>query len=380
MVFRRATVTAACCATTMLVACATLPRHAGTDPETHAHHASMGDGLPAFDATISKDSTHLFHDDRALFSYVMRFGLSQAIVRLNELSASNGDCHHEAHMAGRYAYRIVGDVAFKSHQLECHAGGLHGAIEAYFRDHGVENLAGDAKAICSGAGSDRFFSSQCFHGIGHGLMAYTAYELPQALKACDRLNEGKSECYTGVFMENIVGSLASHHADPSTQGKYLSGDPQYPCTIVDEVYKPSCYLLQTSRMIQLFGPNFARIASACSDAATRYQQLCFESMGRDVGGLHRRDVGGLIRACSSAPSGERRIACLNGAVQDLFWDPAGQGVGLQVCRLLSDSSEKNACYSTVFARAVEMLSSESVNTFCDQAEVGYRNSCVKTFR
>src|SRR6185295_8507310 len=106
-----------------------------------------------------------------------------------------------------------------------------------------------------------FQQSQCLHGIGHGIMAWSGYALPDALRHCDALEPGRQPCYTGVFMENIVGSLDSHHSGQPAGSRYLSNDPQYPCTIVDDKHKESCYLLQTSRMLQLFGPNFARIAA-----------------------------------------------------------------------------------------------------------------------
>jgi len=351
------------------------PRH----PAGAAAHVHGGAKPRQIDEAIPRNSTALFHDDDALFSYVKRYGLPQTIARLSELEeGGHGDCHQPAHKSGRYAYELYGVDTFGDARLECHVGGLHGAIEAYFRDHGTADLPQEARQIC-GTGRDPFFASQCFHGIGHGLMAATDYELPAALKGCDRLEQGGDSCYTGVFMENIVGGLAGHH-DGAAPSKFVNGDPQYPCSIVETKYKSSCYLLQTSRMIQLFGPQFPKIAAACNDAPADQRGFCFQSMGRDVGGLHRNDAAGAIRACDSAPAGVGRSACIAGAVQDLFWDASGEKIVLQFCRSVTDAEGKRSCYDTIIGRASSILPADGRTEFCRLTEEPYRSQCTTALR
>ena len=50
-----------------------------------------------------------------------------------------------------------------------------------------------------------------------------------------------------------------------------------------------------------------------------------------------------------------RLLCLDGAVQDTFWDPSGADDALLFCRTLEDPEEKNGCYRTIMARAREVL-------------------------
>lgn len=176
-------------------------------------------------------------------------------------------------------------------------------------------------------------------------------------------------------MENIVGTLGQGEEE-GHYTKYLNDDPHYPCSVVDEQYKASCYFLQTSRMMQLFSGNFEEIASACSKALERFQGHCFASMGRDVGGVHRGNPAGAIAACSYAPAGANRRDCLTGAVQDSFWDPTGQDEALQFCKLVVNNEEKAACYRTIAERAPQILSSATdVPKFCDQVEPTYRDLC-----
>ncbi len=182
-------------------------------------------------------------------------------------------------------------------------------------------------------------------------------------------------------MENIVGSLGERHEAHATKSKYLNDDPHYPCTIVGDRYKWTCYFFQTSRMMQLFSGDFAKISVSCAQAPTPYQRVCFESMGRDVSGRYRGDPAGAIQACSFATPSAFRTACLSGAVQDTFWEPAGKNNAINFCKHLEDSIEKDACYSTIFARALEIFSSnEDVKFFCLTAEAEYQLACLDLVR
>ena len=342
-------------------------------------NASMDSG----DTLVTKESKEIFKDKHALFSYVKKFGPAATVQQLHALSAELGDCHQAAHEAGRASYEIFGAAAFRECRAECHSGCYHGATEAFFHDKGTANLAGNLSTICSGD-LNQFFNHQCIHGIGHGLMAWSDYDLPQALKDCDLLPKGQISCYTGVFMENIVGGLAQSEANEANKAndfvhftEYLDNNPHFPCTVVDEQYKNACYFLQTSRMVQLFNSDFRQVANACAEAPEAHQISCFGSMGRDVGGITRNDPVQAISKCSFAPKGTNRIACLDGAAQDSFWDPSGETNAITFCRLLNDPDEKRSCYNTISGRAPEVLGNkEAVLKFCDKLETQYRQDCV----
>ena len=121
------------------------------------------------------------------------------------------------------AYDLFGAVAFSLASHKCHAGSYHGATEALFRDRGIGSLQDDISVLCGNTQSP-FFRHQCVHGVGHGLMSWSSYELLDALPMCDRLAARKDQlsCYSGIFMENVVGGLSGsmgHYTE------YLSDDP-----------------------------------------------------------------------------------------------------------------------------------------------------------
>jgi len=313
-----------------------------------------------------------FNNQSQLYSYARNFGPAKTTARLHELQSNFGDCHQAAHDVGNYAYVLEGAGAFQTCGAECHSGCYHGATENFFREHGTENLAEDLSVICDSE-LNPFLSHQCIHGIGHGLMAWADYEIFDALQNCDLLETRLPSCYTGVYMENIIGGLAQSEGHYT---KYLSDDPHFPCNIVDEKYKNSCYFYQTSRMITLFNGDFSKIAKACSQAPVEHQRSCFQSMGRDVGGASGRVPEVAIEFCGNVKDEIYREDCIAGAVQDFFWDPNGQDRAISFCRLLDDPKEKSRCYGTIFSRAPQVLDSIEIQQFCKKAETAYQADCA----
>jgi len=330
----------------------------------------LGSDVPTFEtlgAVSPGDAIDLFRDDTLLGRYLEVYGPAVVVSLLSEYqSRISTDCHQRAHEAGRIAYDLFGALAFSLAGHECHAGAYHGATEALFRDRGTANLHADVGVLC-GSSPNSFFRHQCVHGVGHGLMAWTSYELLDTLELCDRLEDRTNQrsCYSGAFMENIVGGLAG------TMGHYtefVSDDPHFPCNILGETYLPSCYFYQSTRMVQLFGGDFAKVAAACAEAPRGSHYVCFQSMGRDVGGATRGNPARAIELCSNAQESTNRLDCLSGAVQDSFWDAGGADDALEFCALLEQDKAKTRCYATIIPRAHQI--------YQDPADTAYDGSSL----
>ncbi len=314
----------------------------------------------------------LFTDDEALLTFIREYGPAAAVAVLSDNQGRLSiNCHPRAHDLGRMAYQEFGAQAFSLWGHECQSGSYHGATEAFFRDYGTTGLETNITLICSDS-LNPFFTHQCVHGVGHGIMAWSSYALLDALASCDLLDRetNRLSCYSGVFMENVVGGLSGamgHYTE------YLSDDPHFPCDILEDRYVGPCYFYQTSRMVQLFGGDFQRVAQACDEAPEGIRYLCFESMGRDVGGATRGEPQRAIASCSYATTATNRRRCLSGAVQDSFWDSSGADTALSFCGALADSGDKQACYTTITRRARELpLNSADFERFCDRIEEGYK--------
>ena len=347
--------------------------------------ARSGPELPALDpgeitfaelgVVSAEDVAGLFRDDALLRRYVEEYGPASTVALLSENASKVGeDCHQRAHVMGRLAYESFGSLAFSLSGHECHSGGYHGATEAFFRDRGTTSLHSDVATICGGPLND-FFRHQCVHGIGHGLMAWTSYELLDALELCDLLEPtgNRLSCYSGVFMENVVGGLSGSMGHYS---EYLSEDPHFPCNVLEDRYVAPCYFYQSSRMVQVFNGDFERVAMACAEAPSLAYKVCFQSMGRDVGGVTRGHPERAIQHCSYAEAGEHRLDCLEGAVQDSFWDAAGVDNALAFCTTLDAADEKGRCYLVIIQRARYIYqTAPELEAFCNRIDEAYRGGC-----
>jgi hypothetical protein len=232
------------------------------------------------------------------------------------------DCHRIAHSIGSASFaKFHGDVAktFSLGSSTCASGYYHGILERAFVGVTSESqLEKVAKKLCQ-AGSIRprsFLDYQCQHGLGHGLMIQTGYDLPMALSVCARLATKWNHvvCTSGVFMENI-------NTRYGFRSQWLrDDDPLYPCGTVQVVDRRSCYVRATTRVLALNHNDFQKTASTCASLGTDWSRYCFRGYGRDAVGEARYKPAKILSLCGLAGAGEGD--CLYGAARTV-----GDGFG-----------------------------------------------------
>jgi hypothetical protein len=322
---------------------------------------------------LTLDSMADYSDIWLVNESVKKYGLKHMTESLNNLSRKQGfNCHAPAHNLGAATYLLFGNRVFSDCGTECHSGCIHGAMEAFFAYKGTANLVNDLQILCS-SGTNKFFSSQCMHGVGHGLMAWANYELHDALKTCDLLPQNsRFPCHNGAFMENIFGpnNETEHYT------RYLNDDYHFPCNAVDEIYRNACYIVQTSRMVELSRHNFSKVEEECAKAPSRYRPTCFESMGRDVSVLYRNPQKS-INACRNISNHSDSNRCISGALGDQFWDQSKSGEALSFCKILEGSDMEASCYWRIVARASEVIADIKIKQeFCGKLPAEYGANCM----
>lgn len=330
----------------------------------------------------SENISNIINNPKLTEKYLESYGPKKLMEKLLKDSGNESEfnCHRYAHQIGKLSYKVLGaQKALKEGTGECHSGYFHGATEGFFSENGTANLKINLIRLCS-RDLNPFFRHQCYHGVGHGLMGWANYEINEALQNCELLENSAnlSSCTTGVFMENYTGAFQKNQSKNADHiSKYLSEDPHFPCNIVDKKHKYNCYFLQTSRMLQLFGINFQKVVQECKKVAEEYQSACFQSMGRDVGGFFRNNPQAAIETCIEISTKNQRINCLNEAAQYTFWTTEGQNIAIKFCKLLINKVEKDSCYSTIFDRAVRIISSQKeLTSFCLKVESSHQKICL----
>ena len=280
--------------------------------------------------------------EQAFGNLVYDDGPRSALAEFDRRIASDPEvernCHRIAHLMGAAALvRYEGRVgpAFAEGSASCWSGYYHGILERAFRDVRSGDLGAVSRKLCSDADvrSTLFVAYQCVHGLGHGLMLYTSYDLPRSLAVCDRLSTAwdQTSCTGGVFMENISSSYG-------ITSKWLrDDDPLYPCTAVAERHKLYCYLIVTSRILPFVNGDFAAAGRICRKSDTAWVATCFQSLGRDASGTTRGDVRRIIELC--AVGGRMARECLYGASRDLTANDGGPRRSKTLCRAVSRSAQ-----------------------------------------
>lgn len=273
-----------------------------------------------------------------------------ALQQANPFFAAN--CHDMAHVLGRYWVASGGSVAdgFREGANTCHSGFYHGMVERIIRGDEVlgaepvhvspDELRASIPRICTAAAlrtESRNIRFQCLHGLGHAAVFSLGYRLPEALAVCDVLPSDwdRRSCHGGTFMENITGVERDRRM-------LKAGDPHYPCSVVGEPYRESCYVMQTSWMLEM-GLGWDAIVAACRDAGA-YRLPCVKSFGRDLSPRIRQEgPAAYAERCALLPADER-TSCIQGAVYalaDHTWDGR---YAYPFCAAFTDGTVRAECF------------------------------------
>jgi cytochrome c553 len=302
--------------------------------------------------------------------------LAQLQVTLQTNRAVQVDCHRIAHQMGSAALARFKDrvaPAFIAGNPICASGYYHGIIERAFLGQPNARLATVARQLCSDPqiNAQRFLAYQCIHGLGHGLMIYTGYDLPGSLKTCDELQTGfdRVSCTGGVFMENFNSSYG-------VTSKYLRpNDPIYPCDAVAERHKLYCYLLVTANILRVTGGNLTATARACLRSERDWVSTCYESFGRDVSGIAGKDAGRAIASCRLAAAHEGD--CIYGVSREIVNADAAGTRGGRFCARTSRRFRER-CYAGVGSVLASIEpTSQRLRGVCRQVSGNYADGCLR---
>ena len=287
------------------------------------------------------------------------------------------DCHRIAHTIGAASLQHhdgnVGTALAEGNGI-CASGYYHGLLEWKLAGVPKDEVASVARTVCeqTKSTSSSFIYYQCVHGLGHGLMLYTLYDLPGALRLCHRLgtNFDRVSCSGGVFMENQQSSYGI------TSPWLKKDNPLYPCGIVSHSDKTYCYLLVTSQILPRVGWDWKKTADWCRKSEEGFVELCFQSYGRDASGNSRQDPAKTRALCANAGSGEEQ--CIFGAVRDfLNTDPSDLGA-TRLCELAKPAHRSYCAYGIGSIVAVKHSSAAARRADCRRFLAGrYYTDCLR---
>ena len=271
---------------------------------------------------------------QAFGNIAYREGAKPALDLFDEKQRSDqaveADCHRIAHTIGAASLQYFeGSVAraLSAGRSTCWSGYYHGVVEHAFAGTPQRELPTKSRSICVGDEIRKtgYIAYQCVHGLGHGLMIHTGYDLPESLRVCDRLTTDwdRTSCHAGVFMENVSSSYG-------VKSRWLrDNDLIYPCNSVKEKHKLYCYLMVTSRILAANGYNWSKTVETCRNSDRGWIATCFQSLGRDASGSTRQNAPRILEICAQA--GASAPECIYGAARDIVSNDAGPKRAVPLC-------------------------------------------------
>ena len=298
-------------------------------------------------------------------------GPKAALDKLADMSTTNsvvsGDCHVIAHKIGAGGLlHYKGEVgpAFAAGNGTCGSGFYHGLLQWKLAGVAADQVASVARSACNDPQikANAFNYYQCDHGLGHGLMLYTSYDLPDALDYCHQLltEFDQVSCSGGVFMENQSSSFG-------LRSKWLrKKNLLYPCNseLVQRRDKLYCYLLVTSYILPNVNGDWKKTADWCRKSDRGWVDICFQSYGRDVAGNAGRDPKGMKQLCAQAGSGEKD--CIYGAIRDVMNNNPQDPNGKAFCEIVSPGFRPYCFFGMGTILGTQQNTPETKRQACEQ--------------
>ena len=304
------------------------------------------------------------HTPVEALALVTEFGEKNSTIRVS--------CHPVVHAIGRETLLIKKTVqdSFPACDQTCHSGCYHGVMERFLRGEGAssdnaghisqEEVKAKAATACD-PGQPLRFRFQCLHGLGHALVFFLDYNLLSSLQSCDVQPDGwsRSSCYGGAFMENVFSATPEKRDLSKT-------DYHYPCSKLEAKYKFDCYMMQTTRMSEM-GLNTDRLFMECKKVGI-YQQICMQSIGRDLSNDARIGEPKLVAAKCEKVTGLDREACTRGVAYALLDNTWTGQYAFPFCASFTAETDRQYCFqiSTSYLKTTFETTPAEIENQCGQ--------------
>lgn len=297
----------------------------------------------------------------------------QVLIRMP--SVPGVDMHLLGHTVGDELYKQFGLEGMAYCTSDLRNACSHSVVIGALLEHGPSILK-DVSAICRKAPGGSGAYNMCYHGLGHGVLAYTDYELSQAVGLCKRAAESAGnkaneyqECIGGTIMEMTGGVHDAALRIEKSKKYFKKEDPLYPC---DADFMPSevrgfCYTYLTPHLMEAAGGDLAapksedfKIGMTYCDKLTDIgeRRACFGGFGKEFPViLSGRDVRGVAALpesalktmyewCSLAPTEGGRKDCSFQVLASLYWGGENDFQGsLRYCSAISDQADQKDCFA-----------------------------------
>lgn len=319
----------------------------------------------------------------------------------------NIDLHLMGHVVGDELYKQEGFEGIKRCTDEFRNACSHSVVVGGLLEYG-ESALRDIADVCRNAPGGKGAYTMCFHGLGHGVLAFKGYSFEQGVGLCKKTgteefrNQEYVECVGGMVMEMIAGvhdrvaweRQAEHYLNPEKPLSLCSAH------FMEEPVQEICYIYLTPYLFQVAGADLGfptprdfeaafRFCDAIPLTEERNRHACYSGFGkefvvlaqdRDIRKIEDMNSEKLVRVaqwCDFAGEGKSVFACLGNALESLYWGGENdRDVAVRFCGLLDDTKEN------CFKKLIDMVSfyiedREYRTEFCEDVYAPLRSLCTE---
>ena len=320
------------------------------------------------------------------------------------------DVHLLGHVVGDELYKQYGKEAIQYCTDEFRNACSHTVVVGMLLDFGSPALD-DISETCKKAPGGVGAYTMCFHGLGHGVLAYTGYDLEKTVELCRKTgtkefyNQEFAQCVGGAVMEGISGGGHDRKAWAEARPRFFNKeDPLSPCNLsfMPEEVRSYCYVYLTPHLIEVAGGDmnhpdpkvFPLAFSYCSALPEndRQKEICINSFGKEFVGWARMSDGRDIAALTDselalmtswcAMTGNERDAyyCLQGIQRYIYWggenDPKQS---VRYCTFLGVKKQETGgkCFSDLASLvALYVKDTAEYENICSMFPESKREECI----
>jgi hypothetical protein len=247
--------------------------------------------------------------------------------------------------------------------------------------------------------------NMCFHGFGHGVLAFSEYRLPEAIQACEQVgtqehqNQETAECIGGIIME-MRGGIHNPTLWMQNGLQYLDEkNPLYMCQAdyMPDEHRDYCYVYITPFIFDAVTKNdiptletFAPAMNYCSAAPLESQEACYGGFAKEfLGFILGRDIilvetitdaqlFDLWAACESASNSLARAHCAKYAVFNLYRSGSHPfEISARYCLQITEQESKSACFQNLQDQVYKHNQNDQYRAqFCTTLAAEFDTQCL----
>jgi hypothetical protein len=318
------------------------------------------------------------------------------------------DAHALGHGIGEIMYPQEGIAGMSLCTHDFGNACSHTMVIGALMEHGTGALP-DIQTACHDAPGGAASYVECFHGLGHGMLAFNGYSIERSVDMCEKVGSAQFdhrdslECFGGALMELMSGGGHDQDIWAAKRAYYLQSDNPFGLCQQDYLsleYQAMCYKYLTPFAYESFGTNaanpseeailgvFRECAKLPTDQTT-LRRACFGGQGKEFveTALGRHHTGSITPTskqlekmqywCSLSEFDDGYRYCAESVIASLYSGGEHSYLApLQYCSMLP-AIDRSMCYARITTEVSHAVTdAQSRQHYCSLLPTAELEECL----